>query len=100
MPNLAVYSASCDVGTPVNVPRAHLDSIAVLRFDEPASGDRYEPLQCRAGMPFTNPTHGQDIEPNRLHGSGKPTHPHRSRIPADAPQQKAAQPPLIDGRTA
>jgi len=81
------------------VARAHSDTRAILRLDEPMAGQRHDPLRLWALVPFADPAHGQNREKHRHHLAWDLPHPHRRRSPTDALHlesvERAARQPLV-----
>src|SRR4051794_6346582 len=55
VPALAVDLAGVLVAAERNFPRPHDDTLAVHRFDEPATRQRHDPLRLRVLMPCADP---------------------------------------------
>lgn len=100
MTNTVRLNSAGEIGAPVNVARPHLDTLSGMRLDKPLARQGNNPLQRRAGMPVADPSHRQDVEPNRLHGTGKLAHLDRRRVAADASLPEIVEQVLNDPRVA
>ncbi|WP_146200167.1 hypothetical protein [Ochrobactrum soli] len=96
MAGVSVRGSGPEVSTPMDFAGTHLNSLSILRLDEPASLQRYNPLWPRALVPLARPPRWENREENRIKVAFENLHPQRRSLSAEAlfdesPQARLAE---------